>query len=410
MANTLADKNILLGISGGIAAYKSAELCRELVRRGAQVRVVMTRDATRFIGPLTLQSLSGHPVADDLFAAENENGMGHIELARWADLVLVAPATAALIAGLAHGHADQLLTATILASRAPLAIAPAMNTAMWEHPATVANVALLVNRGVTILGPATGEQACGETGPGRMLEAIDLADQAEGLLLPPLLAGRRVTVTAGPTWEALDPVRGLTNRSSGKMGYAVTRAACLAGAEVTLVSGPTTLPPPHGVALQRVESAEEMLAAVLSGIGDCDIFIGVAAVADYRPVKVATQKIKKDEAFYNVELQRNPDILATVSALESRPYCVGFAAETGQLEEQARGKLVAKGADLIAANLVGGEDCAFDAESNELLLVDRTSTHRLPRTAKNRLALQLIKEIAKRYETHTSQDPRSQDR
>ena len=401
MANTLTDRRILLGISGGIAAYKSATLCRELVRRGADVRVVMTESATRFITPMTLQALSGHPIQHDLFAAEAEHAMGHIELARWAELILIAPATAQTIARLAHGMADDMLSATVLASHASLCIAPAMNHVMWGDSATQENITVLKNRQAQVLDPAEGEQACGESGPGRMQEPEELAAQIEQMLSDPVLGGKRVIITAGPTWEAIDPVRGLTNQSSGKMGYAIAQAARLAGAEVVLVSGPTHLPAPQGVTRIDVESAQQMADAVMAETGSCDIFIAVAAVADYRPVAPAGHKIKKNDEYLNLELIRNPDILAMVAATEKPPYTVGFAAETQDLEAHARKKLESKRIDLIAANPVGGENSAFNADHNELLLIDRDSTTHLPRTSKTLLAQQLIEETALRYhETH----------
>lgn len=401
MANTLTDRRILLGISGGIAAYKSAVLCRELVRRGADVRVVMTESATRFITPMTLQALSGHPAQHDLFAAEDGHGMGHIELARWAELILIAPATAQTIARLAHGMADDMLSAAALASRAPLCIAPAMNHVMWSNSATQENLAILMDRQTRILGPAEGDQACGETGTGRMQEPEELAVQIEGLLSDPVLRGRRVVITAGPTWEPIDPVRGLSNQSSGKMGYAIAQAAGMAGADVVLVSGPTRLSAPQGVTRIDVMSAQQMADAVMAETASCDIFIGVAAVADYRPVSPADQKIKKDSEYVNLELVRNPDILAMVAAADNPPFTVGFAAETQNLEAHARKKLEAKGIDLIAANPVGGENSAFNADENELMLIDRKQIVTLPRASKTLLAQQLIKEIANRYhETH----------
>jgi phosphopantothenoylcysteine decarboxylase/phosphopantothenate--cysteine ligase len=401
MANTLTNRRILLGISGGIAAYKSAVLCRELVRRGADVRVVMTAAATRFITPMTLQALSGHPVQHDLFAAEAEHGMGHIELARWAELILIAPATAQTITRIVHGTADDMLSATVLASKAPLCIAPAMNHVMWGNSATQANIATLKDRQVQILGPAEGEQACGESGPGRMLEPEELAVQVERLLSNPVLRGKQVVITAGPTWEAIDPVRGISNISSGKMGYAIAQAASLAGADCVLVSGPTHLSAPQGVTRIDVTSAQQMADAVMSETTRCDIFIAVAAVADYRPVAPAGQKIKKHDEYLNLELVRNPDILAMVAATDNPPFTVGFAAETQDLEVQARKKLDSKGVDLIAANPVGGKNSAFNADDNELLLIDKYNTTKLPRSSKIQLAHQLIEEIAKRtHETH----------
>jgi phosphopantothenoylcysteine decarboxylase/phosphopantothenate--cysteine ligase len=281
--NELAGKKILLGITGGIAAYKSAVLCRDLIRSGAEVRVVMTEAATRFITPLTLQALSGHPVHSDLFAAEAEHGMGHIELARWADRILIAPASAQTISKLAHGEADNLLTTTVLASGVPLLIAPAMNNAMWRDAATQGNIDLLLARGVTVLGPSSGDQACGETGPGRMLEPDEISESLQLQFQAQSLAGKEVVMTAGPTWEAIDPVRGLTNHSSGKMGYALANALHDAGANVKLISGPTALRPPHGVDCINITSAQEMSDAVMENIATCDIFVGVAAVADYSP-------------------------------------------------------------------------------------------------------------------------------
>jgi phosphopantothenoylcysteine decarboxylase/phosphopantothenate--cysteine ligase len=396
MAN-LSGKHILLGICGGIAAYKSAQLCRELKRSGADVRVVMTQSACRFIAPLTLQALSGNPVGHDLFEAESMDGMGHIELARWADLVLVAPATAQSMARFAHGQADDLLSATLLASQAPVLLAPAMNHAMWDNPATRDNLASLRQRGFSILGPAAGEQACGETGVGRMLEAEQIAELVEQSFVEPVLEGLQVLMTAGPTREAIDPVRVITNSSSGKMGYAVAEAATRAGASVTLVSGPVSLPAPAGTRRIDVVSAEQMAAAVMANLADCDIFIGVAAVSDYRPANSADHKIKKKGEYMNLPLVRNPDILAMVAAHEPVPFTVGFAAETDNLEENARDKLIAKGIDVIAANPVGGEAGAIDADDNELTLIDRNGVMQLPRAAKTVIARQLIEEIAKRY-------------
>ncbi len=393
----LAGKKILLGITGGIAAYKSAVLCRDLIRLGAEVRVVMTEAATRFITPLTLQALSGHPVYSDLFAAEAEHGMGHIELARWADRLLIAPASAQTIAKLAHGEADNLLTTTVLASDAPVLMAPAMNNAMWQDSAMQENIDILLARGVTILGPASGDQACGEDGPGRMLEPSEIAEHLQLQLQPGLLAGKHIVITAGPTWEAIDPVRGLTNHSSGKMGYALASALYDAGASVKLISGPVHLRTPHGVDRINITSAQEMADAVMANISGCDIFVSVAAVADYRPVNRAKQKIKKNAETLSLELVRNPDILAIVAALENAPFTVGFAAETENITEHATQKLAAKRIDLIAANPVSGDNSAFDSESNELTLIDRNSISHLSRCSKSLLARKLTKEIAQRY-------------
>lgn len=401
----LAGKKILLGITGGIAAYKSAVLCRELKRLGADVRVVMTEAATHFITPLTLQALSGQAVHSDLFEAETDHGMGHIELARWAEQIIIAPASANSIAKLAQGHADNLLMATVLASHAPLYIAPAMNNAMWQHPATQDNIELLVSRDVEILGPAAGEQACGEQGPGRMLEPEEIAVQVQQQFQDNLLAGKEIVVTAGPTWEAFDPVRGLTNLSSGKMGYALAAALKNTGAKVTLVSGPTALQPPHGVDCINISSAQEMTDAVMANISGCDIFIGVAAVADYRPVSPAKQKIKKSKETLTVELVRNPDILAMVAALDDGPFTVGFAAETENIIVHAQEKLTAKRVDIIAANPVSGDNSAFNSDTNELTLIGRNGISHLSRCSKSTLAQKLTKEIAKRYhETYSTKD------
>lgn len=401
----LAGKKILLGITGGIAAYKSAILCRQLKRLEADVRVIMTAAATRFITPLTLQALSGHPVHCDLFEAESDHGMGHIELARWADQVIIAPASANTIAKLAHGQADDLLTTTVLASDKPLFVAPAMNSLMWQHLATQANIQLLISRGVKILGPAEGEQACGEQGPGRMLEAEQIAEQLQQQLDKDLLAGKNIVITAGPTWEAIDPVRGLTNHSSGKMGYELASAMLDAGANITLISGPTALPPPAGVNGIDITSAQEMADAVMANITSCDIFIGVAAVADYRPVSTSKQKIKKDAESMTIELVRNPDILAMVAAADNAPFTVGFAAETQTVTANAQKKLSAKGINMIAANRVSGENSAFNSDSNELTLIDRDGISHLSRCSKSLLAQKLTKEIARRYyETYPTKD------
>jgi phosphopantothenoylcysteine decarboxylase/phosphopantothenate--cysteine ligase len=393
----LKGKNILLGICGGIAAYKSAVLCRDLVTRGAEVRVVMTQSATQFITPLTMQALSGHPVQSDIFDAESDHGMGHIELARWADLILVAPASANTISRIAHGRADDLLATTVLASTASLVLAPAMNQQMWSNQATLDNIKNLESRGMSILGPDSGEQACGEQGAGRMIEPESIADHVESLVPSGLLRGINVTITAGPTWEAIDPVRGITNHSSGKMGYALANAIIDEGANVTLVSGPTAMTPPAAASFVAVTSALEMSDAVMKDIHSCDIFIGVAAVADYRPVLAADEKIKKEEEYLNLELVRNPDILADVAALDRSPFTVGFAAETENLIAHAQKKLSAKGIDMIAANDVAGELSAFGSDSNELLVIDKNGTIHLDRGSKIQIARLLTKEIAQRY-------------
>ncbi|RRQ22171.1 bifunctional phosphopantothenoylcysteine decarboxylase/phosphopantothenate--cysteine ligase CoaBC [Thiohalobacter thiocyanaticus] len=393
---SLTAKRILLGVSGGIAAYKSAELVRGLRAAGAEVRVVMTAGARRFITPLTLQALSGQPVRTELFDAEAEAGMDHIELARWADAVLVAPASADLLARLAQGRADDLLATLCLATRAPLLLAPAMNQAMWSHPATVANVRLLAGRGVRLLGPETGEQACGETGPGRMREPQDLITDLAGSFETGSLAGCRVLVTAGPTREAIDPVRFVSNRSSGRMGYAVAAAAREAGARVTLVSGPVALDGPAGIERVMVETAEEMRVAVQAHLTGCDIFIGAAAVADYRPAQAAAQKLKKHNATLSLDLVRNPDILAEVARAHPRPFTVGFAAETEDLDANARTKRMQKSLDMIAANRVGPGQ-GFDVGDNALTLYWEGGSESLPHQSKTRLARELIARIAQRF-------------
>jgi phosphopantothenoylcysteine decarboxylase/phosphopantothenate--cysteine ligase len=396
---------VLVGVSGGIAAYKAAELVRLLRGIGADVRVVMTRAATDFVGPLTLQSLSGNEVRTDLMDPRAEAGMGHIELARWAEQVVVAPATADLIARLAAGFADDLLTTLILATSAPVAVAPAMNQRMWLHPATQANVSLLRQRGVSVLGPAGGSQACGETGPGRMLEPAEILRYL-GLQRTDELGGKRVMVTAGPTREALDPVRFIGNRSSGRMGYAVARAFAARGAEVLLVSGPTALSPPAGVQLVPVESAVQMEAAVMAQVQACDIFVAAAAVADYRPAISVAHKLKKDAAELTLRLVRNPDIVARVSSLGQHPFIVGFAAETERLEEHARQKLEAKGLDMIAANLVAGEAGGFEREENALTVMWPGGHQSFPLMPKTRLGDALVGLIVERYRAHTtSQGP-----
>lgn len=395
---SLSNKHILLGVSGGIAAYKSAELVRRLREAGAEVRVVMTAGATRFITPLTLQALSGQPVRSALFDAEAEAAMGHIELARWADAIMIAPATANCLARLAQGLADDLLTTLCLATRAPVLLAPAMNHAMWTHPATQSNVACLSERGLRICGPASGEQACGEVGPGRMLEPPALLAYLADCFASGALAGLRVVVTAGPTREALDPVRYISNRSSGKMGYAVARAAHEAGARVVLISGPVSLTPPAGVETVAVESAAQMQAAVQTHSADCDIFIAAAAVADYRLRQVAAHKLKKQSDRLQLELERTADILAEVAGrAERRPYTVGFAAETERLAEHARAKRMAKALDMVAANWVNQPGQGFDAEDNALTLFWEGGSRELPRMSKLQLARELIAQIATHY-------------
>ena len=347
---SLTNKHILLGITGGIAAYKSAELTRLLVKAGAEVHVAMTPSATEFITPLTLQALSGNRVHLDLLDAEAEAGMGHIELARWADLIVIAPATADFMARMTHGQADDLLTAVILASTAQIAIAPAMNQAMWADGITQSNLEALQHRRIHVWGPASGEQACGDVGPGRMIEPQEIADRCAGMFETTRLTGKKVLITGGPTREAIDPVRFISNHSSGKMAFALATEAAAAGAQVSLVSGPVHLPTPDRVGRTDVESAEQMLEAVMERVADTDIFIGVAAVADYRPATIEAQKIKKNADSMTLALVKNPDIISRVAALTDGPMVVGFAAETEHLEANGTEKLKRKGLDLLFAN------------------------------------------------------------
>ena len=400
----LFNKRVVLGVSGGIAAYKSAELVRRLRDAGAEVRVVMTQSAREFITPLTLQALSGHPVHGDLLDPAAEAAMGHIELARWADLILIAPATAELMARLAQGRGDNLLTTLVLATDAPVAIAPAMNQAMWRDSATQSNLQTLLERDIRVLGPAAGEQACGDIGLGRMLEPTDIAAQAAECFALGLLSGRHVLINAGPTREAIDPVRYISNHSSGKMGFALAEAAAEAGARVTLVAGPVNLPTPPRVERIDVVSARDMLAACEMAL-PADIFIASAAVADYRPLEAADSKLKKDPASnagMHLELVRNPDILATLAAHAQRPWCVGFAAETHDVLSYARGKLQRKNLDMIIANDVSQADIGFNSDDNSVTLIDRDlQQHALPRASKNKLAREIIRHIATRVATST---------
>lgn len=394
-------RRVLLGISAGVAAYKAAELARLLVKQGARVRVVMTPSAHQFIGAMTLQAITGEPVRDALFDAAHEAAMGHIELARWAELILVAPATADFLARLRAGMADTLLHTLCLASAAPIALAPAMNEKMWANPATRENVKHLQGRGMHLLGPAVGEQACGDVGPGRMLEPQQLLQQVVAVLGSARFAGRRVVVTAGPTREPLDAVRFLGNRSSGKMGYAIAQALLRQGAQVTLVSGPVVLEAPQGARLVRVESALQMRAETLQAISGVDVFIACAAVADYRPEQRATNKIKKTADRMSVELVRNPDILREVAALPQRPFCVGFAAETDNLEQYADGKRRNKGIEMIAANRVGDHQ-GFETDDNALLVLWEGGSVKLPQQPKSSLAGQLVSLIADRLDAQTT--------
>ena len=394
----MRDKHILLGVTGGIAAYKSAELVRRLVERGAQVQVVMTAAAREFIGATTFQALSGRPVRESLWDSAAEAAMGHIELARWADLVLVTPASADFMARLATGRADDLLSTLCLATAAPIALAPAMNQQMWANAATQSNAGLLRQRGVMLLGPACGEQACGETGAGRMLEPTEIADAIEPLLAAGgAFSGKRVLITAGPTREAIDPVRFVSNRSSGKMGYAVAAAMRAAGAEVVLVSGPVNLAPPPGVRCIGVETAAQMLEAVQRELPGTHVLVATAAVADYRPLAVAGRKIKKQAGGMTLEMTPTTDILATVAASAQRPFTVGFAAETNAVEQHAREKLERKNLDMIAANEVGATK-AFDCDDNALLVLWRGGGRvELPHAPKRELARALVALIAERY-------------
>lgn len=396
--SAITSMKVLLGVTGGIAAYKSAELVRRLREQGAEVQVVMTEGAQHFVGVATFQALSGRPVRTDLWDTAAEAAMGHIELARWADRVVIAPASADFLARLAHGMANDLLTTLCLATDAPISVAPAMNRLMWANAATQANVATLRARGVTVLGPAEGEQACGETGAGRMVEPAEIL----AALLPRepikggVLAGRKVLVTAGPTRERIDPVRFITNRSSGKMGYAVAEAARDAGAEVVIVSGPVNVPTPAGVRRIDVETAEQMMDAVRAEIAGTDIFIAAAAVSDYRPVQAAAEKIKKTSDSLMLALSRTTDILATVAANTPRPFVVGFAAETQNVERNALIKLEGKRLDMIAANQVG-DRLAFDCDDNALTVYWPGGKRELARAAKRDVAAGLVNVIAERF-------------
>jgi phosphopantothenoylcysteine decarboxylase/phosphopantothenate--cysteine ligase len=386
-------KRILLGITGGIAAYKAAELVRLLIKQGHEVQVAMTEAACHFITPTTLQALSGRPVLLSQWD-DSERGMAHIQRGREADLIIIAPATADFLAKLAHGLADDVLATLCLARNCPLMVAPAMNREMWNHPATTRNIRQLQVDGVQVLGPAEGEQACGETGLGRMLEAAELADAIQAQWQPALLAGVGILMTAGPTYEPIDAVRGITNRSSGKMGYAIAQAARELGAKVTLVSGPVSLHPPAQVNTIPVTTAAEMFEAVKQHVGQCDIFIGVAAVADYRVAQPGEHKIKKSDQPLTLELIPNPDILAHVAQLPQPPFCVGFAAESRNLVEYAEQKRQQKKLPLLVGNLA---QSAIGSDNNELVLFDDQGQHRLPRADKLTLARELMQHIAQRY-------------
>ncbi|PLX71937.1 MAG: bifunctional phosphopantothenoylcysteine decarboxylase/phosphopantothenate--cysteine ligase CoaBC [Azoarcus sp.] len=389
--NELQGRKLVLGVTGGVAAYKAAELVRLLVKAGADVHVVLTEGGARFVTAVTYQALSGNPVWTDLWDARMDNNMAHIDLSRDADAVLVAPATADCLARLAQGRADDLLTTLCLARDIPLLVAPAMNRQMWEHPATRRNAATLAGDGVTIIGPAAGEQACGEVGMGRMLEPEEILEAVIAFFTPKRLAGRKVVLTAGPTFEAVDPVRAITNTSSGKMGYALATACARAGAEVVLVSGPVALAAPAGVLRVDVRSALEMRAAVFDALPAADVFIGVAAVADYRPLQPAEHKIKKSGDTMRIELTPNPDILAEVASRPDAPFCVGFAAESRDLDAYAEGKRKNKKLPMLVGNLVADGMCGDD---NTIVLYDERGRHPLPRAAKSVLAQEIVEHLA----------------
>ena len=396
MQSNLTNKNILLGVTAGIAAYKTPDVVRRLRDLGANVQVVLSKNAGDFVSEIALQAVSGHSVHNHKMDAESESGMGHIDLARWADVVLIAPGTANFIARLCGGEADELLTTVCVATESKIAVAPAMNQQMWANQATQENIEKLRSMNITILGPDSGDQACGEVGMGRMLQPEDLAQQTAALFETGSLAGKSILLTAGPTWEALDPVRGITNHSSGKMGYALAEAAVEAGAKVTLVSGPVHLSTPDHVEKISITSALDMQKAVMDNIVNQDIFIGVAAVADYRPVEVSDNKIKKQvgQDTMTITLERNPDILAGVAELENPPFTVGFAAETNDVEKYARGKLERKKLNMIAANHVGGNEIGFGTTDNAITLISKNEIITLSKASKTQIARQLIGHIS----------------
>lgn len=400
-ANHLKQRRILIAVSGGIAAYKMAALVRQLIKAGAKVRVIMSRSASQFVTPLTLQILSGHPVYSDLFELEQAatteptSQMSHIELARWAEIILIAPATANTIAKIAHGMADDLLSTTLLASSAPLMVAPAMNSQMWHAEATQQNIALLNQRGASIIGPAAGELACGEIGEGRLVEPEALLSALDDHFSGGALAGVQLTITAGPTREPIDPVRYISNRSSGKMGYALAEAARKMGAEVRLISGPVAITPPAGVTIIQVETAKEMYLAVMENPGE--IFIACAAVADYHPVTFAEQKIKRSDSPLSLQLEPNPDILKSVAQLSTPPFTVGFAAETENLREYALNKMKHKGINMIAANLVGTVDSGFDHDHNRLSVYWNNGEIQIDLASKREIATQLMQLVNEQF-------------
>lgn len=392
--SNLFQKRILLGVCGGIAAYKSAEIIRLLRKQGAEVQVVMTQSAKAFITPMTLQALSGHPVHEDLFDTEFEAAMGHIALARWADRVLIAPASANTLAKLASGQADCLLTTLFLAATAPKWIAPAMNQQMWHDEATQANLKTLSERSIGLIGPASGEQACGEMGLGRLSEPVDIVSALASSMESQPLSGKKVLITAGPTQEAIDPVRYLSNHSSGKMGYALAEAAKLAGAAVTLVTGPTALAVPDRVEVVQVTTAQQMHDAVMRLVPEHDIFIASAAVSDYRPTTIQAEKIKKSQAEWTLALTPNPDILKAVASLENKPLCIGFAAETESLLLHAKSKLRNKHCDMIIANDVSQSDIGFGSDDNAVTLVTENGSQPVERASKFSIAETIIDAIA----------------
>ena len=394
---SLSNKRIIVGVTGGIAAYKSAEIVRRLQDRGADVRVVMTPGAEEFIRPLTMQALSGHPVHCGLLDEKAEAGMGHIELARWADLLLIAPATADFIATMVHGRADNLLAAIYLATPALVAVAPAMNQGMWRHPASLDNVEKLNQRGVTIIGPDSGIQACGDTGPGRMEQPDTIINQASDMFTSKSLQGKKVVITAGPTREALDPVRYISNHSSGKMGYALATAALDAGADVVLISGPVNLSIPERCQYLSVISANDMLLASLEYAKKADIFIATAAVADYRAVSIAENKIKSDSDVLTINFEKNPDIVSTVATANESLFVVGFAAESTDVENYAMGKLKTKGLNAIIANDISRSDIGFNSDDNEVSWIDTDSSITFSKRSKTQLSRDLMAQIAHKY-------------
>ena len=401
---SLSNKRIILGVTGGIAAYKSAEVVRRLQDRGAEVRVVMTPGAEEFLRPLTMQALSGHPVHTGLLDEKAEAGMGHIELARWADLLLITPASADFIANMVHGRADSLLAAIYLATPAKVAIAPAMNQAMWSHSASVENINNLTRRGVTIIGPDSGSQACGDIGPGRMEQPDSIVEQASSLFNSGVLQGKKVVITAGPTREALDPVRYISNHSSGKMGYALAAAAIEAGADVILISGPVALSIPERCRGILVMSAKEMQQAALEFTEGADIFIATAAVADYRATSIASEKIKSGDDKMTISLEKNPDIVSSVASTFKNLFVVGFAAESNDVETYAKGKLEQKHLDAIVANDISRTDIGFNSDDNEVSWIDTDSTIAFGKRSKAQLARDLVAQIAiKINPTHLDQ-------